>query len=276
MSFTWWNCARGVGSGWMPFGHETTSGLLTFAIHMLLEHPDIMRKAQEEVDRVFGDETPRQELVAKLTYIDQILRETLRLWPTAPAFVMTPKHDTLLAGHYPVKARDVLLLLLPALHRDPAVWEDPHKFDPDRWAAGKRESIPPHAWKPFGTGELMARIRVALRHAKEAGAGPIPDVIEVGTIRIDQPRHEVTVDGAIVHLTPIEFKILLELARQAGRVLTHAQLSRAVWGATPVEQGHTLRVHVAAVRRKIERDPARPQWLVTETGVGYRLRDAIS
>ncbi|MEQ1731763.1 MAG: cytochrome P450, partial [Vicinamibacterales bacterium] len=134
-------------------GHETTSGLLTFAIHMLLEHPDILRKAQEEVDRVLGDETPRQEHIAKLIYIDQILRETLRLWPTAPAFVMTPKHDTMLAGRYPVKARDVLLLLLPALHRDPKVWDDPHKFDPERWAPGKREKIPPHAWKPFGSGE---------------------------------------------------------------------------------------------------------------------------
>ncbi|MEO8704651.1 MAG: response regulator [Kofleriaceae bacterium] len=128
--------------------------------------------------------------------------------------------------------------------------------------------------KPFGTGELMARIRVALRHATQAGAGAIPDVLEVGPIRIDQPRHEVTLDRKVIHLTPIEFKILVELARQPGRVSTHRQLVRAVWGPTPVEQSHTLRVHVAALRRKLERDPARPQWLVTEAGVGYRLRDA--
>ena len=134
-------------------GHETTSGLLTFAIHMMLANPSILHKAYEEVDGVLGDATPRPEHIAKLGYIDQILRETLRLWPTAPAFIMTPKHDTLLAGRYPVKARDVLLLLLPALHRDPAVWEDPHRFDPDRWAPGSREKIPANAWKPFGTGE---------------------------------------------------------------------------------------------------------------------------
>lgn len=127
--------------------------------------------------------------------------------------------------------------------------------------------------KPFGTGELMARIRVALRHAVDAGAGPAPDVMEVGSIRIDQPRHEVVVDGAPVKLTPIEFKILVELARQPGRVLTHKALVRAVWGATSTEQSHTLRVHVAALRRKIERDAARPRWLLTEAGVGYRLRD---
>jgi two-component system KDP operon response regulator KdpE len=124
--------------------------------------------------------------------------------------------------------------------------------------------------KPFGTGELMARIRVALR--RTIGAA-VPEVLEVGPIRVDQPRHEVTVGGVAVHLTPIEFKILVELARQPGRVLTHRALERAVWGATAVEQSHTLRVHVAALRRKIERDPARPQWLVTEAGVGYRLRD---
>jgi len=126
--------------------------------------------------------------------------------------------------------------------------------------------------KPFGTGELMARIRVALRHAKAANAASA-EVLEVGPIRVDQPRHEVTVAGELVHLTPIEFKILVELARQPGRVLTHRQLVNAVWGAPPHEQSHALRVHVAALRRKLERDPARPQWLVTEAGVGYRLRD---
>ncbi|MGE5182519.1 MAG: response regulator [Acidobacteriota bacterium] len=126
--------------------------------------------------------------------------------------------------------------------------------------------------KPFGAGELLARIRVALRHAASAHA-EIPDVLEVGPIRIDQPRHEVTVDGEVVHLTPIEFELLVELARQPGRVLTHRHLLRAVWGPDAVEQSHYLRVHVAALRRKIERDPARPRWLVTEAGVGYRLRE---
>jgi two-component system KDP operon response regulator KdpE len=126
--------------------------------------------------------------------------------------------------------------------------------------------------KPFGAGELMARIRVALRHFV-AATGETPDVLEVGPIRIDRPRHEVTVGGTPVHLTPIEFKLLVELARQPGRVLTHTQLLREVWGPGAVEQSHYLRVHVAALRRKIEQDPARPKWLVTEAGVGYRLRD---
>jgi len=124
--------------------------------------------------------------------------------------------------------------------------------------------------KPFGAGELMARIRAVVRR----GAAALPDVITVGPIQIDQPRHEVTVDTKLVHLTPIEFKLLLELARHPGRVLTHRQLLHEVWGPNAIDQSHYLRVHVAALRRKIEHDPAQPQWLVTEAGVGYRLRDA--
>jgi two-component system KDP operon response regulator KdpE len=124
--------------------------------------------------------------------------------------------------------------------------------------------------KPFGASELLARIRVVLRRT---GGTPAADVIEVGPIKIDQPRHTVTVDGREVHLTPIEFRLLVELARQPGRVLTHRQLLREVWGPNAVEEIHYLRVHMGALRRKVEVDPARPRWLVTEAGVGYRLRE---
>ena len=127
--------------------------------------------------------------------------------------------------------------------------------------------------KPFGASELLARIRVVLRRG---GGASTPDVIEIGPIKIDQPRHSVTVDGREVHLTPIEFRLLLELARQPGRVLTHRQLLREVWGPNAVEEVHYLRVHMGALRRKIEADPARPHWLLTEAGVGYRLREPVS
>lgn len=120
--------------------------------------------------------------------------------------------------------------------------------------------------KPFGTGELVARIRVAMRHVP-----PDDDVLIAGDIRIDQPRHEVTVGSRRVHLTPIEFKILVELAREPGRVRTHRELLRDVWGPSCVDNAHYLRVHIASLRRKIEDDPARPRWLVTEAGIGYRL-----
>jgi two-component system, OmpR family, KDP operon response regulator KdpE len=127
--------------------------------------------------------------------------------------------------------------------------------------------------KPFGAGELVARIKVAMRHARAAAGVAVESVMEVGPIRVDEARHEVTVNGAPVHLTPIEFRLLARLALHAGRVLTHRQLLRDVWGPRAVEHTHYLRVHMAALRRKVEADPARPRWLVTEPGVGYRLRD---
>ncbi|MDB4959983.1 MAG: kdpE [Myxococcales bacterium] len=126
--------------------------------------------------------------------------------------------------------------------------------------------------KPFGTSELLARIRVAMRHAR-GGGGPTEPVLTIGPIRIDQARHEVTVGGKVIHLTPIEFRLLGFLARHAGKVLTHRQLLQEVWGPRNTHQTHYLRVHMLALRRKIELDAARPQWLTTEPGVGYRLRD---
>ncbi|HET7041050.1 MAG TPA: response regulator [Gemmatimonadales bacterium] len=126
--------------------------------------------------------------------------------------------------------------------------------------------------KPFAVGELLARIRVALRHRQRGGTGDDP-TFTVGGLVVDQARRRVTVDGVEVRLTPTEYKVLQVLVRHAGRVLTHRQLLREVWGAHTVEQVHNLRVHMAQVRRKIESDPARPRYLLTETGVGYRLAE---
>jgi two-component system KDP operon response regulator KdpE len=127
--------------------------------------------------------------------------------------------------------------------------------------------------KPFGVMELLARLRVALRHARQIGEGAETPVIELDALRIDLARREVRIDGALVHLTPTEYRILALLAQHAGRVLTHRQILKEVWGPTYLEQHHYVRVHMAQLRRKIERDPARPKWIVTEPGVGYRLRD---
>jgi two-component system KDP operon response regulator KdpE len=124
--------------------------------------------------------------------------------------------------------------------------------------------------KPFGTSELLARIRVASRHARSRSAAD--EVVQVGPIRIDHARHWVTVDGRPVHLTPIEYRLLALLARHAGDVLSRAQLLHGVWGPE-ANEAHYLRVHISALRHKIERDPAHPRWLVTVTGVGYRLCD---
>jgi two-component system KDP operon response regulator KdpE len=127
--------------------------------------------------------------------------------------------------------------------------------------------------KPFGVGELLARMRVALRHAERSEGAPAPQVLQFGALRIDFTRREVTRAGQEVHLTPTEYRLLALLAQNAGKVLTHRQILKHVWGPSHAEQTHYVRVHMAELRKKIEAEPTRPRLLVTEPGVGYRLRD---
>jgi two-component system KDP operon response regulator KdpE len=127
--------------------------------------------------------------------------------------------------------------------------------------------------KPFGVKELLARMRVALRHAKVTATEADVRVLSFGALRIDLVRRDVTLEGKEVHLTPIEYKLLVLLAQNAGKVLTHQQILREVWGPAYSNQAHYVRVHMAELRKKIEATPARPKLLVTEPGVGYRLRD---
>ncbi|APW58772.1 Bifunctional cytochrome P450/NADPH--P450 reductase 2 [Paludisphaera borealis] len=135
-------------------GHETTSGLLTFALYELLRNPEFLERARSEVDAVLGGDAPRVEHLARLGYLDQVLKETLRLWPTAPAFAVQPEQGDAAVGGYPVRSGETVLVLLPTLHRDPAVWgADADRFDPDRMAPEAFDKLPPNAWKPFGTGQ---------------------------------------------------------------------------------------------------------------------------
>jgi len=127
--------------------------------------------------------------------------------------------------------------------------------------------------KPFGVGELLARMRVALRHAARAPNDAANPVFALGELQVDLARRRVSVRGAEIHLTPIEYRLLTTLVRHAGRVVTHRQLLREVWGQPYSEQTHYLRVFMGALRRKLEADPARPRYLRTEPGVGYRLAD---
>jgi two-component system KDP operon response regulator KdpE len=125
--------------------------------------------------------------------------------------------------------------------------------------------------KPFSTGELLARIRVALRHANRTGDDAAKTTFETGDLKVDFLARRVFVTGAEVHLTPNEYKLLSTLVRHAGKVLTHRQLLKEVWGPDQVQETHYLRVFMANLRRKLEADPARPRYLLTEQGVGYRL-----
>jgi two-component system, OmpR family, KDP operon response regulator KdpE len=126
--------------------------------------------------------------------------------------------------------------------------------------------------KPFGPAELVARLGVALRHAARSPADALGSVVTSGDLRIDLARRLVSVRNGEVHLTPIEYRLLAALARHAGMVLTQRQLLREVWGPGEGHQAQALRVHMAQLRRKVEEDSARPRYLVTEPGVGYRLK----
>jgi len=126
--------------------------------------------------------------------------------------------------------------------------------------------------KPFGLGELLARMRVALRHRGTA-LHPAITRYEHGDLRVDLAAHRVSLAGADVHLTPTEFKLLARLVRQAGQVVTHRQLLADVWGAEFTEHTHYLRLYMAQLRAKLEAEPADPQRLLTEPGVGYRLAE---
>lgn len=127
--------------------------------------------------------------------------------------------------------------------------------------------------KPFGVGELLARIRVALRH-RASGPTPVSTaVFSVGGLQIDHVRRTVHVDSEELHLTPTEYRLLTTLVRHAGKVVTHRQLLKEVWGPDSVCENQYLRVYMGQLRRKIESDPARPRYLKTEAGVGYRLLD---
>jgi two-component system KDP operon response regulator KdpE len=125
--------------------------------------------------------------------------------------------------------------------------------------------------KPFGVGELLARLRVSLRHAERTVREVGEPSFAVGGIEVNLAQRRVLVDAKEIHLTPLEYRLLAILVKHAGKVLTHRQLLREVWGPPYSDQAHYLHVYMAQLRRKIEADPARPRYLLTEPGVGYRL-----
>jgi two-component system, OmpR family, KDP operon response regulator KdpE len=122
--------------------------------------------------------------------------------------------------------------------------------------------------KPFTVGELLARLRVALRHGGDYDRSGL---FEIGSLRVDLVHRQVFISGQAVHLTPIEYRLLTVLVKHAGQVITYNHLLRDVWGPGRIDQHHFVRTYIADLRRKLEADPARPVYLLTEVGVGYRL-----
>jgi two-component system KDP operon response regulator KdpE len=126
--------------------------------------------------------------------------------------------------------------------------------------------------KPFGLGELLARIRVALRHASIPSEQTEAGVFVTGNLRVDLINRRVYNDNQEIHLTPIQYRLLAVLVKHAGKILTHRQILKEVWGPNSIESPHYLRIYMSQLRHKLESDPAQPQYLLTESGVGYWLK----
>ncbi|HWZ37829.1 MAG TPA: cytochrome P450 [Bradyrhizobium sp.] len=158
-------------------GHETTSGLLSYTLYALLKHPDILKKAYDEVDRVLGPDVnvrPTYQQVTGLTYITQILKEALRLWPPAPAYGISPLKDETIGGKYKLKKGTFITILVTALHRDPSVWgPNPDAFNPENFSREAEAARPVNAWKPFGNGQRACIGRGFAMHEAALAIGMI-------------------------------------------------------------------------------------------------------
>jgi cytochrome P450 / NADPH-cytochrome P450 reductase len=176
-------------------GHETTSGLLSFAINALINHPEVLERAYAEVDRVLGPDPsvlPTSAQVNQLNYITQILKETLRLWPTAPAFSVHPYEDTVIGGKYPIGKSDHVLILLAGLHRDRTIWGDqPERFDPDNFSPEAERARPANAWKPFGNGQRACIGRQFAMHEAALVLGMVLHRFRL----IDHTRYKLKIKG---------------------------------------------------------------------------------
>src|SRR5215469_3807396 len=188
-------------------GHETTSGLLSCTLYALLKHPEVLKKAYEEVDRVFGPDVnakPTFQQVTQLTYITQVLKEALRLWPPAPAYGISPlKDETIGGGKYKLKKGTFITILVTALHRDPSVWgPNPDAFNPENFSREAEAARPVNAWKPFGNGQRACIGRGFAMHEAALAIGMILQRFEL----IDHKGYQLVLKESL-SMKPDGFKI---------------------------------------------------------------------
>jgi cytochrome P450 / NADPH-cytochrome P450 reductase len=208
-------------------GHETTSGLLSYTLYALLKHPEILKKAYDEVDRVFGPDVearPTYQQVTQLTYITQILKEALRLWPPAPAYGISPLADeTIGGGKYRLRKGTFITILVTALHRDPAVWgPNPDAFDPENFSREAEAKRPLNAWKPFGNGQRACIGRGFAMHEAALALGMILQRFRL----IDHQRYQMHLKETLT-IKPEGFKI---------KVRPRADRERGAFGGAPAAE----------------------------------------
>ena len=269
-------------------GHETTSGLLAFAVHYLSRHPEVAERARAEVDAVLGTDPtvpPTDAQLGRLPYVSQILEETLRLWPTAPAFFRRPLEDTTVGG-YEFAAGTPIMALSMALHRQKDIWgADAQEFDPEHFAPERRAALPPNAFKPFGTG---ARACIGRQFALQEAVLVLAMVVQRFDLVGDpdyqlEVRESITIkpEGLVITLKPRR-GLTPGSARPVGAGAPTATVPAPVV-ATPVPDGHGTPLLVlfgsnlgAAedIARRIARDGTDRGWVATVAGLDDRV-DAL-
>ncbi len=206
-------------------GHETTSGLLSFTLYFLLKHPAVAAKVLDEIDAVVGDdESPSYDQVRRLTYLRQVLNESLRLWPTAPMFSLFPKEEsTTLGGVYEIDQRDILAVLVPMLHRDSRIWgHDAEVFNPDHFAPEAEAARPPHAFKPFGNGQRACIGRQFAMHEATLAIAMLLQRFQIA----DPHGYQLQIKETLT-LKPADFRVRVE---PRGRTATKPEAPTASGG----------------------------------------------
>jgi cytochrome P450 / NADPH-cytochrome P450 reductase len=225
-------------------GHETTSGMLSCTLYALLKHPEVLRKAYEEVDRVLGpdiDAKPTYQQVTQLTYITQILKEALRLWPPAPAYGISPLKDETIGGKYKLKKNTFVLVLPLALHRDPSVWgPNPDAFDPENFSREAEAARPVNAWKPFGNGQRACIGRGFAMHEAALAIGMILQRFKL----IDHQRYQMHLKETLT-IKPDGFKIKVRprTDKERGAYTGGTATAAAASTATPTPRARTRPGH---------------------------------
>jgi len=225
-------------------GHETTSGLLSCTLYALLKHPEVLKKAYEEVDRVLGPDTgakPTYQQVTQLTYITQILKEALRLWPPAPAYGIAPLKDEVIGGKYKLKKNTFVTVLVLALHRDPSVWgPNPDVFDPENFSKEAEAARPVNAWKPFGNGQRACIGRGFAMHEAALAIGMILQRFKL----IDNHRYQMVLKETLT-IKPDGFKIKVRprTDKERGAYAGPATAAATARAATPVPAARTRPGH---------------------------------